>query len=280
MQSETPRRRRDALGDRKICAPLYFSNGSFMLRVLWSSSMHAVIVLVPGTLLRLASDQPTKPPHAQPNEHSAVHQRAVKIRWGRFLNAKAVRDLHGLHLVVWIMVVSSSYALPSVLRSCSLRQSYTSVAGSSSYGTSNMSTWWSSFILDILRLKFSSAKVISCGAYCSPKNGAPFALQTPSANPANKRLPALHVNLLRKQQISLRSRHERNPNFCCILATLVHLRPKLQSSSLLTLLALLALLKLPTLATRYNVLCEDHQLCFLTPRGNLPPGMLISPLGL
>ena len=48
-------------------SPLYISNGSFMLRVLWSRSS---CTRWSSTLLRLSSDQPPKPPHAQPNEYS------------------------------------------------------------------------------------------------------------------------------------------------------------------------------------------------------------------
>ena len=44
-------------------SPLYFSNGSFMLRVRTQVllEMHTVVVNVAGTLLRLPSDKPIKP---------------------------------------------------------------------------------------------------------------------------------------------------------------------------------------------------------------------------
>ena len=54
-------------------SPLYISNGSFMLRVLWSRvEMHTVVVEVASALLRLSSDLPPKSPHAQPNEYSTL----------------------------------------------------------------------------------------------------------------------------------------------------------------------------------------------------------------
>ena len=90
------------------------------------------------------------PNHPMPNPTSAPRRSNEQAR---FLAAKAVRDLHGLYLVVWIVwihVVVFVLLIAYRLRSYSSRQSYTSVAG---IGFEHMFSWWSSFNLD-LRLKF------------------------------------------------------------------------------------------------------------------------------
>lgn len=62
----------------------------------------AVSKLLVGTLLRLRSDRRTTLPHAQPDVYLTLPRPTIKNSWRRRLNAKSVRDLNALYLVLHV----------------------------------------------------------------------------------------------------------------------------------------------------------------------------------